>query len=276
MKSMNLSFLSLQSGSSGNCYYLGTPEYGILIDAGIGIRDIRHQLKEHKIDFSTISGLLVTHDHVDHIKTVGCIGEKYKIPVYATAAVHEGIAQSKFVKEALDSSRKVIEKEVPFQINNFRITAFEVPHDSTDNVGYLIEFSGHKFTIVTDAGHITSTISDYVCRANYLVIESNYDREMLVQGSYPQFLKDRITSGNGHLSNQEVAEFLATHYRPHLKNIWLCHLSGDNNHPELARKTICDRLSKEGIPIDKDVSLTVLNRRTPTPVWTLPLEDGEE
>lgn len=264
---MKLSFLSLASGSSGNCYYLGTSEYGILIDAGIGIRTIRKVLKERNIDFSRIIAVLITHDHADHIKTVGCLGEKYNIPVYATDDVHRGIDKSRYVEETLHNSRRIIEKEVPFILQDFCITAFEVPHDSTDNVGYHIEYKSHRFTFATDIGHITDTVSQYMKLANHLVIEANYDEEMLKFGSYPAFLKERVASPTGHLSNREAAEFLATHYDPQLKNIWLCHLSRDNNHPELAYKTIDIRLFQEGIRVGKDVNLIALKRTTPSDIF---------
>jgi len=264
---MKLSFLSLASGSSGNCYYLGTSEYGILIDAGIGIRTIKKVLKERNINFNHIIAVLITHDHADHIKTVGCLGEKYNIPVYTTEAVHNGIAKSRYVEEILGTSRKIIEKETPFQIRDFMITAFEVPHDSTDNVGYHITFENHTFTFATDVGHITDTVSKYMSMANHLIIEANYDEEMLKFGTYPHFLKERVASPTGHLSNSEAAEFLATHYHTGLKNIWLCHLSRDNNHPELAYKTIDIRLFREGIRVGKDVTLTTLKRSTPSDLY---------
>ncbi|MDR1980790.1 MAG: MBL fold metallo-hydrolase [Tannerellaceae bacterium] len=264
---MKLSFLSLASGSSGNCYYLGTPEFGILIDAGIGIRTILKTLKEKSIDFSTILAVLITHDHADHIKTVGCLGTKYSLPVYATEAVHAGIDRSRYVEESLGSSRRTIEKEHSFMIRDFKITAFEVPHDSTDNVGFHIEYKDHAFTFATDVGHITGTVSKYMCMANHLIIEANYDEEMLRSGNYPVFLKERVASPTGHLSNRETAEFLATHYHPRLKNIWLCHLSRDNNHPELAYKTVDIRLFNEGIRVGKDVTLTALKRSTPSELF---------
>lgn len=265
---MALSFLSLASGSSGNCYYLGTPGYGMLIDAGIGIRTIRKILKDNGIDFNKVIAVLVTHDHADHIKTVGCLGDKFNIPVYATIGVHKGIEQSRYVEESLTSSRRIIEKETPFSLNDFRITAFEVPHDSTDNVGYHIEYGKHRFTFVTDIGHITDTISKYAGMANHLIIEANYDEEMLRSGVYPAFLKERVASPTGHLSNREAAEFLAAHYVPDLKDIWLCHLSRDNNHPELAYKTVDIRLFQEGIRVGKDVNLTALKRTTPSPLYS--------
>lgn len=264
---MKLSFLSLASGSSGNCYYLGTPEFGVLIDAGIGIRTIKKVLKDKAVDFTKIIAVLITHDHADHIKTVGYLGEKLYLPVYTTEAVHRGIDKSRYVEETLCASRKIIEKEVPFTIRDFRIIAFEVPHDSTDSVGYYIEYGRHRFTFATDVGHITETVSRYMCMANHLIIEANYDEEMLKFGSYPTFLKERVSSPTGHLSNREAAEFLATHYDPQLKNIWLCHLSRDNNHPELAYKTVDIRLFEEGVRVGKDVSLIALKRTTPSDLF---------
>lgn len=264
---MKLVFFSLASGSSGNCYYLGTPEYGLLIDAGISIRTIKKVLKDRAIDLSQIMAVLVTHDHADHIKTVGYLGEKLNIPVYSTEGVHQGIAKSRYVEETLIASKRIIQKEVPFQIKDFTITAFQVPHDSTDSVGYYIELGEHKFTIATDVGHITETVGKYIAKANHLVLEANYDEEMLRFGNYPQFLKERVASPTGHLSNKEAAEYLATHYRPELKNIWLCHLSRDNNHPELAYKTVDIRLFDEGIRVGKDVSLVALKRTTPSDVY---------
>lgn len=264
---MRIQFLSLASGSSGNCYYLGTPEFGILIDAGIGPRTIKKVLKDRSIDFSRIVAVLITHDHADHIRAVGYLGEKLFLPVYTTAEVHRGIDRSRYVEETLCASRKVIEKEVPFSIRDFRITAFEVPHDSADNVGYCVECGGHTFTFATDVGHITDTVGKYICKANHLILEANYDEEMLRSGAYPPFLKERVAGPTGHLSNREAAEFLATHYNAGLRDVWLCHLSRDNNHPELAYKTVDIRLFQEGIRVGKDVSVVALKRITPSEVY---------
>ena len=262
-----LCFFSLASGSSGNCYYIGTPSYGFLIDAGIGVRQIKKVLKEQGIEFEKILAVLITHDHADHIKSVGFLGENFNIPIYATELVHAGIRRSRYVEEVLTQSRRVVEKENPFFIKNFKITAFEVPHDSSDNVGYLVEFGDQTFVVVTDVGHITDTVKKYVCKANHLVIEANYDEEMLRSGTYPAFLKERVSSQSGHLSNRDAAEFLAANYTPLLKNIWLCHLSRDNNHPELAYKTVDLRLFQEGIRVGKDVSLVALKRMTPSEIY---------
>ncbi len=264
---MSLRFLSLASGSSGNCYYIGTEEYGILLDAGISIRTIKKIFKDYKIETEQIMGVFITHDHADHIKSVGILGEKYNIPVYATAKVHEGIDRSRYVEEKLFGSRRIIKKEVPVELKNFRITAFEIPHDSSDNVGYLVEFGERKIVLATDVGHISDKIARYIRMANHLIIEANYDLEMLRTGNYPAFLKERIMNGNGHLSNRETADFLAANFDLHLKDIWLCHLSKDNNHPELACKTVEMAFGQYGIRVGKDVNLSALKRTNPSDMF---------
>jgi|GEM_PF-208991 len=202
---MKVRFISLASGSSGNCYYLGTDTYGILIDAGIGIRTIKKTLKDFNILMESIRAVFVTHDHADHIKAVGHLGEKMNIPVYTTARIHEGINRSYCMTEKLSTSVRYLEKQVPMMLEDFRIESFEVPHDGTDNVGYCIEIDGKVFSFLTDLGEITPTAADYISKANYLILEANYDEEMLKMGPYPQYLKERIMSRTGHMSNSATA-----------------------------------------------------------------------
>lgn len=262
-------FLSLASGSSGNCYYLGYGDYGILIDAGIGIRTIKKTLKEFNISMDSIRGVFITHDHADHIKAVGHLGKKLHIPIYTTARIHEGINRSYCMTEKIYSCVRHIEKEVPIELNDFRIEAFEVPHDGTDNVGYCIEIANKTFSFLTDLGEITDLAASYINKANYLILESNYDEEMLKMGTYPIYLKQRISGKNGHLSNKAAAEFLAKNINPELKYIWLCHLSKDNNHPELAYKTMEWQLKSKGVIVGKDLQLVALKRNTPSELYEL-------
>ena len=264
---MKIKFISLASGSSGNCYYLGTDTYGILIDAGIGIRTIKKTLKELNIAIDTLKAVFITHDHADHIKAVGHLGEKYNIPIYTTTLIHEGINKSYCMTEKLSSSAHILEKQQPMQLKDFTIESFEVPHDGTDNVGYCIEVDGKIFSFLTDLGEITDTAAHYICKAHYLILEANYDEEMLKMGPYPRHLKERITSSTGHMSNAATAEFLAENISEHLQHIWLCHLSKDNNHPELAYKTVEWKLKNKGVLIGKDVQLTALKRNTPSEVY---------
>jgi phosphoribosyl 1,2-cyclic phosphodiesterase len=266
---MDLKFLSLASGSSGNCYFIGTEGYGILLDAGISMRSIKRALRDNGIGLEQIMAVFITHDHADHIMAVGSLGEKYGIPVYATELVHEGIENSRFLAEKLSTSRRIIEKEVAVYIKDFKITAFNVPHDASDCVGYLVDYKHHKWVLATDIGNIDEKVSEYIRLANHLVIEANYDKEMLFQGNYPDFLKERISNGHGHLSNTQAAEFLAANFDLHLKNIWLCHLSLENNHPDLAYKTIEMAMGGYGIRIGKDVNVAVLKRTTPSEIFIL-------
>jgi phosphoribosyl 1,2-cyclic phosphodiesterase len=261
---MKIKFISLASGSSGNCYYLGTEKHGILIDAGIGIRTIKKSLKEVNLSLSNVRAVFVTHDHADHIKAVGHLGEKYNIPVYSTREIHEGINKSYCMTEKLSTSVHYINKEEPMTLDEFHISAFEVPHDGTDNVGYCIEIGEKTFSFLTDLGHITETAAHYICKANYLILEANYDLEMLRMGPYPKYLKERIAGPNGHMSNTDTADFLAENINENLKYIWLCHLSKDNNHPELAYKTVEWKLKSKGIIVGKDVQLIALKRSSPS------------
>lgn len=204
---MKIKFISLASGSSGNCYFLGTDRYGILVDAGIGIRTIKKTLKELGIGLDIIRAVFITHDHADHIKAVGHLGEKFGIPVYSTPEVHAGINKSYCMTEKLSTCVHYLHKGETMELEDFTITAFEVPHDGTDNVGYCMNIDGKIFSFLTDLGHITPTAAEYICKANYLVLEANYDEEMLKMGPYPQYLKERIAGANGHMSNRETADF---------------------------------------------------------------------
>ena len=165
------------------------------------------------------------------------------------------------------ASTRHIYKEEPIELKDFKVTAFEVPHDGTDNVGYCIEAGGRVFSFLTDLGCITPTAAKYINMANHLVIEANYDEEMLKMGPYPKHLKERITGENGHMCNRDTAEFLAENMHEELKHIWLCHLSKDNNHPELAYKTVEFILRSKGILVGKDVHLATLKRSTPSEFW---------
>ena len=162
------------------------------------------------------------------------------------------------------ASVRYLQKEVPVLLEDFSITAFEVPHDGTDNVGYCVEVDGKVFSFLTDLGCITPTAAKYICKTNHLIIEANYDEEMLKMGPYPAHLKERIAGTNGHMSNRDTAQFLADNMHEGLKNIWLCHLSKDNNHPELAYKTVELIFRSKGLLVGKDVQLAALKRNTPS------------
>ena len=265
-----LKFISFGSGSSGNCYYLYTETDGLIIDIGVGIRTLKKQFKEYGLSLSKIHHILITHDHADHIKSVGSMSYDYQLPVYATKTVHNGIDRSYCVQRKVNQEyRRMLVAGETIQIGEFTVTPFSVPHDSSDNVGYQIEAEGVTFVIITDAGCITDEMAERIGRADYLVIEANHDIEMLNGGPYPEHLKVRIKSKTGHLDNKSCGEAIAQHMSEHLRHVWLCHLSEENNHPELARKTVESVLRSYGIIAGKDFQLEVLKRTVPTGVFEL-------
>lgn len=271
-----LKFLSLSSGSSGNCYYLGTEQYAILIDAGIPVRVIQKVLRENGLSFGKVMALLVTHDHTDHIRSAGSLGELYHIPVYSTKEVHGGMERNYGMSKKLtNASRRNVERDVPFQIpgTQFHITPFTVPHDSTDNVGYYIEFGEGedrvRFCLATDVGFVTPDIRHFLSEADHIVVESNHDVDMLMNGPYPQYLKKRVRGEGGHLSNKECAELIHDIFHRSLRHVFLCHLSHENNDPDLAYRTAARALQSEGVSVGEDVVLSVLMRNSPSRVYDL-------
>ncbi len=262
-----LKFISLGSGSSGNCYYLHNGKEGLMIDAGVGSRITKKHFDTYGLSLDTVRYMLITHDHADHVKSVGSLSKRYNLPVYATALVHKGIEHNLCVKKKIDPINvKTIEKNKALQLGDYKVTPFNVPHDSYDNVGYKIETGGVTFCLVTDCGYVTPEVAGAIAAADYLVLEANYDPFMLTAGSYPPPIKERVKSDSGHLSNEQCAEALVAYASERLKRVWLCHLSAENNHPELALKTVqlAVQMGCAVIP-----TVEVLKRTTPTGVYEL-------
>lgn len=265
-----LRFISFGSGSSGNCYLLYTDRDALMIDAGVGVRMLKRYFGNYGMTLGRVRNILITHDHADHVKSVGSLCGEYGLPVYATPEVHHGIERNYCVRRKIDgASVRYLEKGTTVTIGDFEVTPFAVPHDSADNVGYRIVYEGVVFCLITDAGHITDEIKSYIQEANYLVLEANYDKEMLKDGPYPEHLKVRIDGPTGHLSNHDCAQALVENATPQLRQVWLCHLSEENNHPELARKTVESILQSYGIVVGKDFDMEILKRRTPSEIFEL-------
>jgi phosphoribosyl 1,2-cyclic phosphodiesterase len=264
---MKLNFCSLSSGSSGNCYYLGNEFHGILIDAGISATSIRRFLKNMDISMQTIMGVLITHNHIDHIKGLELLARKNTLPAFTTHKIWESI-QTQPKKISRDCIRE-IPLEQKFHLAGFDIEAFPVCHDAPETIGFHICAGDKKITIVTDLGHICQTSARYIKAANLLVIESNYDEQMLENGRYPQFLKTRIQSDHGHLGNHQTAAFLADNISDNLSNICLAHLSKNNNSPEIVLQTLQRTFSERGIILNGQQRISILNRNSPTNILSL-------
>lgn len=269
-KVKTLKYISFGSGSSGNCSYIGTESGGFLIDAGVDMQQVIDTLAQNGIPMSSIKGICLTHEHMDHIKYVYTFLRKYKMALFCTNRVLQGILRKHNISRRIKDYHVAIYKEIPFKILDFEITAFNVSHDVSCNSGYNIRLGKTNFVLSTDMGTITDRARFYMEDADYLVIESNYDAKMLEDGKYPEYLKSRIYSDVGHLDNKVAAEFIASIAGGRLKNVFLCHLSKDNNTPELALAEVRKAVEGKGFTVgnctetledsQKDIQLIALPR----------------
>ncbi len=272
-----LRFISFGSGSSGNCAYIGNDECGFLIDAGVDSEKVLASLKEHKIDIATIKGICLTHDHSDHIRfAYNIVRRNRHIGIYCTPRTLNGILCRHNISRRIKDYHRPIYKEMDFKIGDFKLTAFDVMHDGHDNVGYFIEYHNHRFAIATDLGNITERVEHYMKQADYIMLESNYDREMLINGDYREHLKARILAKDGHLDNVDASQFIARIYSEQLKYVFLCHLSQDNNTPEIALSQMRGALMENGIFSIGDGSGDPASRQSAIQIVALPRFDSSQ
>ncbi len=265
-----LHFMSLGSGSSGNCSYLGTNKGGILIDAGVKTEEVVKMLASNGVSMSSIKALLITHDHSDHVRYAYNLVRNYKhIRLFCTNRVLNGILRRHSISKRIKEYHNPIFKEIPFRILDFEVTAFDVPHDGTDNMGFSVEFDNRRFVLATDLGAVTERARYYMSRANYLVIEANYDLQMLLNGRYPEYLKARIQTENGHMDNVATGRFLKEIVNPDLKYVFLCHLSQDNNTPAKALKEVRQALESVGKVVG-NAAESILDRKADIQLMALP------
>lgn len=267
---IRLNYISFGSGSSGNSYYIGCREGGIIIDAGIRAEDIERILNENGVSMKMVKGLLLTHDHSDHVKYAYSLLRKHRhIRLYSTNRVLTGLLRRHSISKRIKEYHNPIFKEIPFTVMDFEITAFEVSHDGSDNMGFDVHYRGHHFVLATDMGSVTPRARFYISQANYLVIESNYDDRMLTFGGYPEHLKARIRAERGHMENESTAEFLNEIFHPGLKYIFLCHLSEENNTPSKAVKVVRESLENAGHTVGT-MEETILDRKADVRLMALP------
>ena len=263
-----IKFMSFSSGSCGNCYYLGTEDKGILIDAGVSLRRLKKTLQDNGLDMDSFSAVLVTHDHLDHIRHLGSFCKKISKPVYTSGDIHSALAKHTFTADHIASCRKVLTPGEWNDVAGMKVRYFVVPHDATQTVGYAIELEGRRFVIMTDVGRMTDEAVEFARTADTVVVESNYDMDMLMSGPYTYDLKMRIVQGCGHLSNDECASAIKRFYHSGLKNVFLCHLSENNNTRDLAFNCSLAALQKLGVK-KGDLSLRCLPRQYPSPLFNL-------
>lgn len=245
----------LASSSKGNCSYVGTKENGLLIDAGVGIRTFAAHMSFIGIHSRAIKGIFITHEHSDHIKGLSRIQTALRVPVYASKGTLASLIQKGVLSPHCDF--RVVDKE-EIVLSGMTVKAFHTPHDSAESQCYRVMTEDHKqICVCTDLGHMTEEIHQELAQSDLVMLESNYEEEMLRMGRYPAFLKRRIAGKNGHLSNCDCADEIAALYGQGIRRFVLGHLSEENNRPEIAFMNIVHRLSQENAVLESDYQLTV-------------------
>ena len=254
-------FCSLYSGSSGNCLLVEADNTKILIDAGESAKKITNALTSLEIEPKQIDAILVTHEHSDHIKGLSTLSKKYDIPVYANRKTWEAMPEQESKIDTKNIQNFVIEEN--FEIGDFKIHPFKIPHDAANPCGFNIFYQNRKISIATDIGHMTSNIVHKLEDSSFLLLESNYDPEILKCSPYPYPLKCRIAGPNGHLPNEDAGKTISFLMNSGLKNVMLGHLSKENNFPELAYKTVVDTLIENKLDCEK-IKINIANRYAPS------------
>lgn len=254
-------FTSIASSSGGNVSYIGTDNTHLLIDAGITMKAIGEGLHTLELDFPDISGIFITHEHIDHIQAVGTIARKYGIPIYGTLGTLQGI----LLKRSLGSVPKAllhpIYPDTPVTLGELTVLPFSVYHDAADPVGYRVSDGKRAAAVATDMGHFDDYIVSHLTGLDAVLLEANHDEEMLAQGPYPMALKRRILSDNGHLSNTNAGRLLNAILDTQVRHVFLGHLSKENNLPELALETVRNAVNSAESPFSADdLGITVADR----------------
>lgn len=257
--------MTIASGSSGNCIYIGSDKTHILIDTGISRKRISEGLKKAELDMSDIDAVLVTHEHSDHIKGLGVISRKDNIPIYTTKGTWEGIQASSGLGEIDSQLFNCIKPDESFKINDLVVNSFKVSHDANDPVAYRIECDDKSMAVATDLGFYDDYIIDNLKGCNSMVIEANHDVNLLQVGSYPYYLKQRILGKQGHLSNESSGRLIDQLLHDKCSNIFLGHLSKENNYDRLAYETVKLEIDmSENDYKAGDIYIEVANRSEPS------------
>lgn len=233
---MNL--CSIASGSSGNCTFVGSEHTKLLVDAGVSGKKIEYGLSSIDVSPDEIQGILITHEHADHICGLGVLTRRYHIPIYGTAETINSILKMKNVGRISEELLNYVVPDTSFQINDIKVEPFSTSHDASNPVCYTFQADGHKVGMATDLGKYDDYIISKLTGSEILLLEANHDVNMLMVGGYPYYLKQRILGDRGHLSNENSAKLICKLFHDKLKYITLAHLSKENNYEELAYETV--------------------------------------
>ena len=253
---MSLLFAPLYSGSGGNCTYIANDDTAVLVDAGLTGKCILSAMDELGLPKSKIRAILITHEHLDHVKGVGVLSRKLDVPVYANAATWAAMETK---MGSISPKNKVITDTDDFFVEELLISPVAISHDAAQPTGYTVSSGGKKAAILTDTGKITVEMLQKVVGSSVIILEANHDIEMLRCGPYPYKLKQRILSQKGHLSNDDSAAFAVMLAKLGIKGILLGHLSKENNFPELAYNTVAAEIIAAGYTPGDNIALGVLS-----------------
>ena len=261
-----LKFCSLYSGSSGNSLFVQSNNTKILIDCGTSAKKIETALDNIDIDITDIDAILVTHEHSDHIQGLGTISKKHDIPVFANCETWEAMENQR--NKMTSNNIKTFENNTEFHIGNLQIVQFSTPHDAVNPCGFSICSGTKKISIATDLGHIDENIFSNIKDSKFMLLEANYEPEILKVSNYPYGLKQRIAGPHGHLSNIEAGKTISNLFGKELKEVMLGHLSKENNFPEMAYKTVTEELIHNNIDTN-DIRISVASRFNPSKIITI-------
>ncbi|MBZ4662563.1 MAG: fold metallo-hydrolase [Caloramator sp.] len=253
-----MDFCSLYSGSSGNSIYVGNERTKILVDAGLSGKKIQEGLLDIGVNPNEINAILITHEHDDHIKAAGILSRRFNIPIYANADTWS-VMESQ-IGDVKEENIKVFSTYKPFEIGDITVIPFKIPHDASNPCGYSFIEKNKKISIATDIGHASREVKDNIKDSDLILLESNHDVEMLKVGPYPYYLKRRVLSDVGHLSNEDCGRTIVDILNSRIKRIILGHLSKTNNYPELAYRTVLSILESNGIRDGVDIDLDIAHR----------------
>ena len=264
---MKVMFCPLFSGSSGNAVYMGTQRAHILVDAGVSAAAIERALKSVGVLVSELSGILITHEHTDHTQGVFTLCRKYGVPVYANRATFDGMGEK--AQQFPAGLARVFETGQEFYVQDIAVRPFAIPHDAAEPVGYALHAKGKKACVMTDLGYVPRHLLDEVDAADVMLLESNHDVQLLEHGKYPAFLKRRILSRKGHLSNDSAGEAALQLAQRGVRRFYLGHLSKENNREDVALQTVCQALQQGGVAPGQDVSVVMAHRQRVSPIVRL-------
>ena len=257
-----LNFCSLYSGSTGNCLFVNSGDTNILVDVGVSLKKVEEALSSISVSTKNISGIVVTHEHSDHISGIGYLSKKYNVPIYANKETWNAISSCHKEKISEENIR-CFEVEKKFQLGELEILPFNIPHDAANPCGFNVCNGSSKMSIVTDLGHVTSNIYKKLEKSSFIMLESNYEPSVLRCSSYPYVLKQRIDGPNGHLSNNSAGQVVSKLIPTGLSSVMLGHLSKENNFPELAYATVLQEMESNNFN-KKSIAIDVASRICPS------------